>query len=433
MDTPERPKEAELIERRRLEQSPRLSVTRAAKLAGISEGRWRQIAKGYQQATKDTRIPVIAPPDTLARMADVVGSSPQELREAGRDDAADDLERLQSDDVPPADTRGGMAGVRAVMRRSQIMRKPEKDRSDEEVEWLSVYDAAHPRRLDPNIVSAGEIRPSDAIFDDWLAARNRMLNLVLEYAATRRISFQLAENELSQVQQMATDVQLGTGRPWTPPWNPGPEFEPGDEPWRAEWWSTWRHVPSSEAFPGTLGVISESGAGQYDVSAVKAFRQAVAAGEAPWRVGPEAGLNTVDIEAVWRPAQAMVYEGDLELTTWLRNRGASKQLSKYQDEVAAIGEDIASREGVKRFAKLALGTALINDRLHAVHVQMERNASGEAAEVLIEAEVALDLANISTEKFGPGRSGGDKPPPVGPRNNLTDVRPWRPHGPQRAG
>lgn len=46
-----------------------VSVRSAAKKAGLSEGRWRQIAKGYQQATKEVRVPVNAPTETLVRMA----------------------------------------------------------------------------------------------------------------------------------------------------------------------------------------------------------------------------------------------------------------------------------------------------------------------------------------------------------------------------
>lgn len=58
---------AQLIEQFR--KSASLSVRKAANIADISESRWRQIAKGYQQATKEVRVPVNAPPETLARMA----------------------------------------------------------------------------------------------------------------------------------------------------------------------------------------------------------------------------------------------------------------------------------------------------------------------------------------------------------------------------
>ncbi|MDP7721844.1 hypothetical protein [Mycobacterium sp. TY814] len=91
------PPEAVLIEdlRQAFPKKER-AVSRFAKLAGISEGRWRQIAKGYQQATRDTRVPVVAPADTLARMARAVGATPDQLRSTGRDDAADELERMMT-------------------------------------------------------------------------------------------------------------------------------------------------------------------------------------------------------------------------------------------------------------------------------------------------------------------------------------------------
>lgn len=60
----------------------------------MSDSRWRQIIKGYRQETADIRVPVRAPAETLARMADVVGATPDQLREVGREDAADELESL---------------------------------------------------------------------------------------------------------------------------------------------------------------------------------------------------------------------------------------------------------------------------------------------------------------------------------------------------
>lgn len=88
------PPEALLIERLRTEARPRLSIRAAADAAGISDARWRQIAKGHNQASKDVRVPARAPADTLARMARVVGATAQQLREAGRGDAADELEAI---------------------------------------------------------------------------------------------------------------------------------------------------------------------------------------------------------------------------------------------------------------------------------------------------------------------------------------------------
>lgn len=94
----EAPPEAVLIEQRRAALG--ISIADAAKTATISESRWRQITKGFQQATPDTRIPVTAPARTLARMARAVGATADELDAAGRGDAADILR------TPPPENLG---------------------------------------------------------------------------------------------------------------------------------------------------------------------------------------------------------------------------------------------------------------------------------------------------------------------------------------
>jgi transcriptional regulator with XRE-family HTH domain len=66
----------------------KLSAREAARRAGISEGRWRQIASGYQVVSAGVYAPVRGPAQTLARMAAVVGVTPAQLTEAGRPDAA---------------------------------------------------------------------------------------------------------------------------------------------------------------------------------------------------------------------------------------------------------------------------------------------------------------------------------------------------------
>ena len=85
-----------LIEELRKAMRPTLSVRKAASAAHISEGRWRSLAKGVHQVSKGNAIPTRAPADTLARMAKVVGASPEQLREVNRGDAADELEELTS-------------------------------------------------------------------------------------------------------------------------------------------------------------------------------------------------------------------------------------------------------------------------------------------------------------------------------------------------
>lgn len=109
MSEPSQPPEAELLERLRTERRPKLSVRAAADMAGMSDARWRQIAKGFKYEAGGIRVPAHAPATTLARMAKVVGATPEQLREAGRDDAAAELERSMTvrEVAAPADGRRG--------------------------------------------------------------------------------------------------------------------------------------------------------------------------------------------------------------------------------------------------------------------------------------------------------------------------------------
>jgi transcriptional regulator with XRE-family HTH domain len=92
-DKPDQPAEGALLARAMIRE--RLSAREAAKRAGISEGRWRQIVSGYQSA-KGQHIPVVAPAATLAHMAHALNIKPEELTTAGRADAADVLSDLLS-------------------------------------------------------------------------------------------------------------------------------------------------------------------------------------------------------------------------------------------------------------------------------------------------------------------------------------------------
>lgn len=73
-----------------------LSAREAARRAGLSEGRWRQITSGYQVVSPGVYAQVRGPAATLARMAAVAGVTPAELRAADRDDAAQVLQRQQA-------------------------------------------------------------------------------------------------------------------------------------------------------------------------------------------------------------------------------------------------------------------------------------------------------------------------------------------------
>jgi hypothetical protein len=92
-----RPPEGRLIEDARARVRPKLSIIQAAQRAGISDSRWRQITSGYMYVA-GKRTPTVGPADTVARMAHVVGVSADQLRKAGREDAAEELERILADE-----------------------------------------------------------------------------------------------------------------------------------------------------------------------------------------------------------------------------------------------------------------------------------------------------------------------------------------------
>lgn len=92
----------------------RLSARKAAVLAGISEGRWRQIVNGYQTVRKDMHVSVRGPDETVASMANAVGVTPDELAEAGREEAAEFLREMQARERkrnPPGGGAGGQAAA----------------------------------------------------------------------------------------------------------------------------------------------------------------------------------------------------------------------------------------------------------------------------------------------------------------------------------
>lgn len=77
-----------------------ISVRSAARQADISEGWWRQITKGYQNLSGGGFGPVRGPADTLARMARAAGVTADQLEEAGRADAAQELRALTTPPEP---------------------------------------------------------------------------------------------------------------------------------------------------------------------------------------------------------------------------------------------------------------------------------------------------------------------------------------------
>ena len=101
---PEPPPEGQLIAD--AADHMKLSIREAARRAGISYGRWRQIVTGYQNVSHGSYAPVHAPAKTLARMAAVVGVTADEMETQGqRADAAEFMRQ----DVRPEPARPVLA------------------------------------------------------------------------------------------------------------------------------------------------------------------------------------------------------------------------------------------------------------------------------------------------------------------------------------
>lgn len=96
-DEPKPTPEGKLIAQRREAIRPKLSQNRAAKAIGLSGNRWRHIEKGFQTVAAGIKAPVMGPADTLAKMAQLVGVTSDELIAAGRQDAADELAALETE------------------------------------------------------------------------------------------------------------------------------------------------------------------------------------------------------------------------------------------------------------------------------------------------------------------------------------------------
>jgi hypothetical protein len=80
--------EAEVIRRRREAVIPPMSRRQAATKAGVSPSQWSDVERGHKRAGPGIIIPVHASAWTLARMAEAVDATANELTAAGRDDAA---------------------------------------------------------------------------------------------------------------------------------------------------------------------------------------------------------------------------------------------------------------------------------------------------------------------------------------------------------
>jgi transcriptional regulator with XRE-family HTH domain len=80
-----------------------LSIREAARRAGISYGRWRQVVAGYQNVSPGSFAAVHAPAMTIAKMATAVGLTPEQVESEGqRPDAAEIMRSDGADLSVPA-------------------------------------------------------------------------------------------------------------------------------------------------------------------------------------------------------------------------------------------------------------------------------------------------------------------------------------------
>jgi transcriptional regulator with XRE-family HTH domain len=122
-ERPDVPPEGELISAAL--KASGLSQRKAARLAGISEGRWRQITSGYVSVNGE-KAKVRGPDSRVALMAHVVGATAEELVAAGRAGAAEVLREIEAKAAAEAERRAADADSPA---------RPENPRTRVEDRW----------------------------------------------------------------------------------------------------------------------------------------------------------------------------------------------------------------------------------------------------------------------------------------------------------
>lgn len=97
--------EAELIRTARANSWPKLSQTDAAREIGISQTRWRDLERGWRWVRKGEAIANHAPADQVASAARLLRIPADAMRDAGRDDVADLLDRGRLPTAAPQPAR----------------------------------------------------------------------------------------------------------------------------------------------------------------------------------------------------------------------------------------------------------------------------------------------------------------------------------------
>jgi hypothetical protein len=185
------------------------SIRQLAANAGMSDTRWRQVIKGWQNGPSGEPIAVHPPALTLARMALIVGLKPDELREANRGDAADLLDRMGDG----LDAR--IAEELAQDPGGTLMRNADGTYSVVQVKRYSTPVPMHmpmPRpktlhggtRISAPAAPEGELDEIDLIYASTMSAREKLLRIrqVLELRA-------LADAEDGATREEAPAVEAG--------------------------------------------------------------------------------------------------------------------------------------------------------------------------------------------------------------------------------
>lgn len=141
---PEPRPEGELI--RAALKASRMSARKAAKLADISDARWRQIVSG-SQSVGGMKAAVVAPAGTLARMARAVGVTPDQLDDAERSDAAEELRELEAAAPPEGQEFGQAAHLDAI---AALLATLPPDAQDEVLRRVALSRPARPESQSVN-------------------------------------------------------------------------------------------------------------------------------------------------------------------------------------------------------------------------------------------------------------------------------------------
>lgn len=118
---PQPPPEAALITARIERMAPRPSRSELARQAGISPALWAKIEKGYDQPARGLRVPYKGSAKAVAAMCAVVLVTPEELRAAGRDDAARILEAIPDTAAPEPTAEDWQSMLKRLDRMEQML------------------------------------------------------------------------------------------------------------------------------------------------------------------------------------------------------------------------------------------------------------------------------------------------------------------------